>query len=118
MDTDAMTQRKLPDDWDVHLGKLRLFILEFTMPKERDALALQDTDSLKTARYIPLRNRLVMLLPAWEVGIQTVSDLHHGHSRVARPRQMAREPNSARTAGNSDGGLGAELDTSGLNRAH
>ncbi len=111
MDTDAMTQRKRPDAWAVHWGKRRLFILEFTRPFYRDALALQDTDSLKTARYIPLRDRLVMLLPAWEVGIQT-------HSRVARPRQMAREPNSARTAGNSNGGLGAELDAPGLNRAH
>jgi hypothetical protein len=29
------------------------------------------TDSLKTARYTPLRDRLAMLLPVWEVGIQT-----------------------------------------------
>ncbi len=26
---------------------------------------------MKTARYIPLRDRLAMLLPAWDVGIQT-----------------------------------------------
>ena len=71
MDTDATTRRKRPDAWAVHWGMRRLFILEFTRPNDRDALALQDTDSLKTARYIPLRDRLVMLLPAWEVGIQT-----------------------------------------------
>jgi hypothetical protein len=71
MDTDAMIQRKRPDAWAVHWGKRHLFILEFTRPNDRDALALQDTDSLRTARYIPLRDRLVMILPAWEVGIQT-----------------------------------------------
>jgi len=71
MDTDATTRRKRPDAWAVHWGMRRLFILEFTRPNDRDALALQDTDSLKTARYIPLRDRLVTLLPAWEVGIQT-----------------------------------------------
>ncbi len=54
-----MIQRKRPDAWAVHWGKRRLFILEFTRPNDKDALALQDTDSLKTARYIPLRDRLV-----------------------------------------------------------
>jgi hypothetical protein len=71
MDMDVMIQRKRPDAWAVHWGKLCLFILEFTRPNDRDALALQDTDSLKTARYTPLPDRLVMILPAWEGVIQT-----------------------------------------------
>ncbi len=71
MDTDTMIQRKRPNAWVVHWGKRCLFILEFTRPNDRDIFALQDTDSLKTARYTPPRDRLVMLLPAWEVGIQT-----------------------------------------------
>jgi hypothetical protein len=70
MDTDVMIQRKRQDAWAIHWGKRCLYILEFTRPNDRDALALQDTDSLKTARYTPLRDRLVMLLPVWEVGIQ------------------------------------------------
>ncbi len=40
MDTDAIIQRKRPDAWAVHWGKRRLFILEFTRPNDRDALAL------------------------------------------------------------------------------
>ncbi len=71
MDTDAMIQRKRPDAWAIHWGKRCLFVLELTRPNDRDALALQNTDSLKTARYTPLRDRLVILLSAWEVGKQS-----------------------------------------------
>jgi hypothetical protein len=81
-DTDAMTQRKRPDAWAVgaavHWGKRCLLILEFTRPNDRDVRALQDTDTLKTARYTPLRDRLTMLLPAWEVEIQIYTIGIHG----------------------------------------
>ena len=36
----------------------------------RDTPALQDTDTLKTVRYIPLRDRIAMLLPDWTAEIQ------------------------------------------------
>ncbi len=62
----------------LHWGKRCLLILEFTRPNDRDALVLQDTYSLKTARYTPLRDRLAMLLPAWEVGTQTYTMGIHG----------------------------------------
>jgi hypothetical protein len=51
MDTYTMIQRKRQDAWAVHWGKCCLFILEFTRPNDRDALAHKDKDSLKTARY-------------------------------------------------------------------
>ncbi len=62
---DTVAQRKLPDSWEMHWGKFCLLFLDFTRPNDRDVLAraLQDTDSLKTARYTPLRERLVTLLP-------------------------------------------------------
>jgi hypothetical protein len=70
-DTDAATQRKRPDAWAVSWDKRCLLILEFTRPNDRCALSLHDTDAFKTARYIPLRDRLARLLPAWVVDIQT-----------------------------------------------
>ncbi len=74
------------------------------------------TDSLRTARYTPLRDRLAMLLPAWEVGIQTYTmGIRGSHDPDRWKCIMAREPDSARTAAVSEGGLGAELDASGLN---
>ena len=65
-----VTLRKRPDAWAVHWGKRCLFILEFTRPNDRDTLALQDTDTLKTVLYIPLIDRIAMLLPDWTVDIQ------------------------------------------------
>jgi hypothetical protein len=47
----ALLQLKRPDAWRPVDGKL--------------ALSLQDTDTYKTARYTPLRNRLSRLLPGW-----------------------------------------------------
>jgi ribonuclease HI len=70
-DADAATQRKRPDAWAVSWDKRVLLILEFTRPNDRCALSLHDTDTFKTARYTPLRDRLARLLPAWEVDIQT-----------------------------------------------
>jgi hypothetical protein len=70
-DTDAAIQRKRPDAWAVSWDKRRLLILEFTRPNDRCELSLHDTDTFKTVRYIPLRDRLARLLPAWEVDIQT-----------------------------------------------
>ena len=70
-DIDAATQRKRPDAWAVSWDKKCLLILEFTRPNDRCALALQNTDTYKTERYPPLRNRLTECLPGWEVGIQT-----------------------------------------------
>ena len=70
-DIDAATQRKRPDAWAVSWDKKCLLILEFTRPNDRCALALQNTDTYKTERYTPLRNRLTECLPGWEVGIQT-----------------------------------------------
>ena len=70
-DADAATQRKRPDAWAVSWDKRCLLILEFTRPNDRCELSLHDTDTLKTARYTPLRDRLARLLPAWTVDIQT-----------------------------------------------
>ena len=70
-DTDAAIQRKRPDAWAVSWDKRRLLILEFTRPNDRCELSLHDTDTFKMVRYIPLRDRLARLLPAWEVDIQT-----------------------------------------------
>jgi hypothetical protein len=68
---DATTQRKRPDAWAVSWDKRCLLILEFTRPNDRCGLSLHDTDTFKTVRYTPLRDRLARLLPAWEVDIQT-----------------------------------------------
>jgi len=70
-DADGATQRKRPDAWGVNWEKRCLLILEFSRPNDRCELSLHDTDTFKTARYTPLRDRLAELLPAWEVGIQT-----------------------------------------------
>jgi hypothetical protein len=60
---DVVAQRKRPDAWTVHWAKRCLLILEFTRPNDRDVFALQNTDTLKTVWYTPLRNRLATLLP-------------------------------------------------------
>ena len=70
-DADAAFQRKRPDAWAVSWDKRSLLILEFTRPNDRCALSLQDTDAYKIERYTPLRNRLAVLLPGWEVEILT-----------------------------------------------
>jgi hypothetical protein len=67
-DIDAATQRKRPDAWAISWDKKCLLILEFTRPNDR--LALQNTDTYKTERYAPLRNRLTECLSGCEVGIQ------------------------------------------------
>jgi hypothetical protein len=56
------------------LGQKCLLILEFTRPNDRCALdtyKTENTDTYKTERYTPLRNRLTECLPGWEVGIRT-----------------------------------------------
>ena len=49
--------------------------MEFTRPDDRGELSLQahETDTLKAARYTPLRDLLALLLPGWEVRILTFS---------------------------------------------
>ena len=70
-DDDMAAHRKRPDAWAVSWENRRLLILEFTRPNDRGELALRETDQYKTARYRPLRDLLVRLLPGWEVEIQT-----------------------------------------------
>jgi hypothetical protein len=48
-DADMAVQRKRPDAWAVSWEKRCLLILEFTMPKDRCELSLNDTDLLKSA---------------------------------------------------------------------
>jgi hypothetical protein len=45
---------------------------------DRDVLALQNTDTLKTVRYTPLRDRLATLLPGWAVEIQVYTIENRG----------------------------------------
>ncbi len=113
-----MTWRKLPDAWAVHWGKRCLLILEFTRPNDKDVHALQDrdTDTLKTARYTPLRDRLAMILPAWEVGIQDYTtgvrgshDPDRWNLNLTRLRLASPGP---------DGGTNTGLDVTGPNGAH
>jgi hypothetical protein len=47
-DTHAVGQRKRLDAWAVHWDKQCLLTLEFTRRNDKDALALHDTDALKT----------------------------------------------------------------------
>ena len=68
---DMAAHRKRPDAWAVSWKNRRLLILEFTRPNDRGELSLRETDQYKTARYRPLRDLLVRLLPGWEVEIQT-----------------------------------------------
>ena len=62
-------QRKRPDAWAVNWAERRLLIMEFSRPNDRGELSLHETDTLKTARYTPLRDLLASLLPGWEVRI-------------------------------------------------
>ncbi len=66
-DTDGGIQRKLPDAWAVNWEERNLLIMEFTRPNDRGERSLHETDTPKTARYTPLRDRLALLLPKWEV---------------------------------------------------
>ncbi len=83
--TDALTRRKRLDAWAVRWGKRCLLIQEITLPNDRDVNALQDTDTLKTAWYTPLRDsgRLAMLLPAWEVAYTAA------HKQLSSPSTTA-----------------------------
>ena len=45
--------------------------MEFTRPNDMGELNLDETDTLKAARYTPLRDLLALLLPGWEVRILT-----------------------------------------------
>ena len=65
------TRRKRPDAWAVQWDKCCPLILELTRPNDRDTLALQDTDTVKTALYSPPQDRLAMLpsLQGWTVEI-------------------------------------------------
>ncbi len=65
-----MAERKRLDAWAVHWAKQCPLILEFTRPNDRDVLALQNTDTLKTVWCTPLRDRLATLLPGWAVEMQ------------------------------------------------
>jgi hypothetical protein len=47
--------------------------MEFTRPNDRGELSLHETDTLKAARYTPLRDLLASLPPGWEVRIPTFS---------------------------------------------
>ncbi len=47
--------------------------MELTRPNDRGDRSLHETDTLKTARYTPLRDLLALLLPKWEVSILTFS---------------------------------------------
>jgi hypothetical protein len=57
-------RRKRPDGWAVHWGRRRVRILEFR-PYWRE-----ETEAYKTARYQPLRDRMLASLPnGWSVEI-------------------------------------------------
>ena len=62
-DTDGIIQRKRPDAFAISWEELFLLIMEFTHPNDRGELSLHETDTLKTARYTPLRDLLASLLP-------------------------------------------------------
>ena len=68
---DESLRRKRPDAWAIHWGARKLIMLEYTRPADRAEDALQATDALKIARYAPLRDRLLSLLPGWTVTIQS-----------------------------------------------
>ena len=69
--TEGGIQRKLPDPWAVNWEERTLVIMEFTRPNDRCERSLHETDTLKTARYTPLRDLLALLLPKWEESILT-----------------------------------------------
>ena len=50
---------------------MTLLILEFTRPNDRGERSFHETDTLKTARYTPLRDLQALLLPKWEESILT-----------------------------------------------
>ncbi len=75
------------------------------------------SSSLKSARYIPLRDRLVTLLPAWEVGIQTYTmgirgshDPDRWHTNLTQLGLPATRMEALVR--------NLPVDASGLNRAH
>jgi hypothetical protein len=81
-DADAVAQRKRPDAWAVHWAKRCLLILEFTRPNDRDVLALQNTDTLKTVRYTPLRVSARQARDASSGLGSGNTGLHHGNQGV------------------------------------
>ncbi len=64
---------KRADAWAVNWEERNLLIMEFTRQNDRGERSLHETDTLKTARYNPLRDLLALLLPKWEVSIITFS---------------------------------------------
>ena len=72
-DTEGRILRKRPDAWAVNWEERRLLIMEFTRPNDRGELSLHEVDTLKTARYTPLKDLLASLLLGWEVKILTFS---------------------------------------------
>ena len=84
-DADMVTLRKRLDAWAVHWGKRWLFILEFTRPKDRDTLALQDTDTEDCAVH-PTPRQNCNAPPGL---YSRNSGLYHGHPGVALSAQVA-----------------------------
>jgi hypothetical protein len=74
MDTDPVLDscilRKRPDGWAVHWGRCRDRILEFTQCNYYRPDWRKETEAYKTARYQPLRDRMLAALPSrWSVEI-------------------------------------------------
>ena len=83
--------RKRPDAWAVSWAERKLFIMEFTRPNDKDVDFSLSTDRRKSDRYLPLRERLSQLLPAWEVdvlpftvGIRGTIDVMAWQERLSR----------------------------------
>ena len=63
-------RRKRPDGWAVHWGRRRVRILEFTRCNDYRSDWREETEAYKTARYQPLRDRMLAALPnGWSVEI-------------------------------------------------
>ena len=56
-------RRKRPDGWAVHWGRRRVRILEFTRCNDYRSDWREETEAYKTARYQPLRDRMLAALP-------------------------------------------------------
>ena len=61
--------RKRPDAWAVSWEARKLFIMEFTRPNDKESDFSQSTDSVKSERYLPLKDYLSRLLHDWEVDV-------------------------------------------------
>jgi hypothetical protein len=63
-------RRKRPDGWAVHWGRRSVRILEFTRCNDYRSDWREETEAYKTARYQPLRDRMLAALPnGWSVEI-------------------------------------------------